>query len=368
MIRTDLGLSYTEAGIITSAFAITGGISQLPAGYLADRFGPRVMVTLGVSGVAIAGLLIGLSGSYAFLIVCLILAAIVGGGYHPASATAISAMVPAQYRGRALGLHLIGGTSSFWVVPFLAAPIAVAWGWRGSYLVLSLPALILGVVLYALLGRWADTQKAGHRIVNAESTGAPVRINWRKILPFLLMSVGGATMLQSVAAYLSLYAVDHLGVAQSTAALLMAVTPAVGLFAAPLGGYLSDRFGGIPVLIAVSFLTIPLIFVLGIVASVMALISILVAIGLVNNTRMPTSEAYIVGNIPEQRRATILGLYFFAGSEIAGLMTPVMGNLIDRLGFQTSFTIASIIVAAITVVCSIFLWVSRRRAVNLTPD
>jgi predicted MFS family arabinose efflux permease len=368
MIRTDLGLSYTEAGVITSAFAITGGICQLPAGYLADRFGPRVMVALGVSGVAITGLLIGLSRSYEFLIVCLVIAAILGGGYHPASTTAISATVAAQHRGRALGLHLIGGTSSFWVVPLLATPIAVAWGWRGSYLVLSLPALILGIVLYALLGRRADTQKVEHRTVNTKSNGAPVRVNWRKILPFLLMSVGAGTMLQSVTAYFSLFAVDYLGVSQPTAALLMAITPAVGLFAAPLGGYLSDRLGGIPILIAVSFLTIPLIFILGIVASVTAFIPILIALGLVNSTRMPTSEAYIAGNIPQQRRSTILGLYFFAGSEIAGLMTPVMGILIDHLGFQSSFTIASIIVAAVAVVCSLFLWVNKRQAIHLIPD
>jgi NNP family nitrate/nitrite transporter-like MFS transporter len=319
------------------------------------------MVALGVSGVAIAGLLIGLSWSYEFLIVYLVIAAILGGGYHPAATTAITATVTAQHRGRSLGLHLIGGTTSFWVVPLLATPIAVAWGWRGSYLVLSLPAFILGIVLYALLRRRSDMQKVEHRTVNTGSSDAPVRVNWWKILPFLLMSVGAGTMLQSVTAYFSLFAVDQLGVSQPTAALLMAITPAVGLFAAPLGGYLSDRFGGVPVLITVSFLIIPLIFILGIVAGVTDFIPVLIALGLVNSTRMPTSEAYIAGNIPQQRRSTILGLYFFAGSEISGLMTPVMGNLIDRLGFQSSFTIASIIVAAVTVVCSLLLWVNRRR-------
>ena len=51
MIRTDFNLNYTEAGILLSAFAVTRGISQLPMGWLADRFGTRIMVVLGVSGI-----------------------------------------------------------------------------------------------------------------------------------------------------------------------------------------------------------------------------------------------------------------------------------------------------------------------------
>jgi len=162
-----------------------------------------------------------------------------------------------------------------------------------------------------------------------------------------------------VAAYLSLYAVDYLGVAEATAAMLVAVTPGVGLVAGPLGGYLSDRFGGIPVIMTVSFLAIPLIYLLGLVSSVPALVAVMVAIGFVSNARMPTSEAYIVGNIPEHRRSTILGLYFFAGAEVAGLMTPVMGNLVDRRGFISSFNIIGTILAAVTVVCSLLMWRNR---------
>lgn len=359
MIRTDLDLSYTEAGVVMSAFAITSGISQLPAGWLADRFGPRIMVALGVSGVAIAGLLIGLSQSYWTLIVFLVLAALLGGGYHPASATAISASVPQERRGRALGLHVIGGSSSFWVVPLLAAPIALAWGWRGVYLTLSVPAIMLGIALYILIGRRTRVRDSERQTDDVEVLKAPGHIRWRQILPFIIMSVTTGTMIQSASAYLSLYAVDHLLVAEATAAMLVAVSPAVGLVAAPLGGYLSDRFGGIPVIMTVSFVAGPLVYLLGLVTNVPALVAVMVSIGFVSNTRMPTSESYIVGNIPEHRRSTILGFYFFAGAEIAGLMTPVMGNLIDRLGFIKSFNIISASIAAVTVVCSLLLWRNR---------
>lgn len=65
-------------------------------------------------------------------------------------------------------------------------------------------------------------------------------------------------MLHSVVAYFSLYAVDQLGVSVAMAGILVAIMPAVGMFAGPLGGYLSDRIGGVPVLLIVSLLAHPI--------------------------------------------------------------------------------------------------------------
>ncbi len=68
-----------------------------------------------------------------------------------------------------------------------------------------------------------------------------------------------------------------------------------------------------------------------------ALIVIMAAIGTVSTMRMPTSESYITGNTPEHRRGTVLGLCFFAATEVSGLWTPVVGILIDNVGFRSTF-------------------------------
>jgi MFS family permease len=104
---------------------------------------------------------------------------------------------------------------------------------------------------------------------------------------------------------------------------------------------------------------IPLIYLMGIIPNVPALIALMLTLGLVNNTRMPTTESYIVGNTPDNRRGTMLGIYFFAGAEVAGPLTPFIGNLIDKYGYQQTFTIASAATAVITVVCTFFLWKNR---------
>jgi len=127
-IRDEFALDYTQAAWMVSAFLLTYGVSQLPAGWLADRIGPRKLITVGISGVGLAGLLVGLSPTYVMLIVFLVLLGVMGGGYHPAASPLVSESVEPERRGRALGIHQIGGTFSFFLTPLIAVGIAAALG------------------------------------------------------------------------------------------------------------------------------------------------------------------------------------------------------------------------------------------------
>ncbi|MDP6632275.1 MAG: MFS transporter [Dehalococcoidales bacterium] len=356
MIRSDLGLNLTQAGYIMSAFTLTNGLIQLPAGWLADRLGARLMVLLSITGVAVAGFFIGFSNSFASLVIFLVLSAIMGGGYHPASVAAISASVAPEFRGRSLGVHLIGGTSAFWLIPLLVTPIAATWDWRMPFKTILVPIAILGIVLFVLIGRRTRAIAIERKKTGSEAPPDDTAIPWRKLVPFMVMSVMTGTMIMSTSSFLSFYAVDRLNVPETTIPLLMAITPGVGLFMAPLGGYLSDRFGSVRVILVLGFTAIPLVYLMGVTPNVPSLIALMIAIGLVTNTRMPTSESYIAGNTPERRRSTMLGIYFFAGTGVAGPLAPLIGNLIDRIGYEQTFAMASLATAVVTVVSALFIW------------
>ncbi len=160
----------------------------------------------------------------------------------------------------------------------------------------------------------------------------------------------------SAISFITLYLVDHFGVGRETAATFMALIYSCGLWASPLGGYLSDRLGRIPVILGVSFAAGPVIYLLNLVPYGLGMGALLIAIGMIIYIRMPVSEAYIVSHTSRRNRSTILGIYYFAGMEGGGILTPVMGHLIDQLGFYTSFTIAGATLLTITLACSIFLW------------
>ncbi|HJX13136.1 MAG TPA: MFS transporter, partial [Dehalococcoidales bacterium] len=151
-IRNEFNLNFTRSGLVTSAFSLSYGVGQLPAGWLADRIGTRVLITIAILGVAAAGALVGISQTFIMLIVFLVLMGLMGGGYHPSAAPMISASVEPRQRGRALGIHLLGGGGSFFVAPIVAAAIASAWSWRVSFLVLAVPSAVLGIIFFFKLG------------------------------------------------------------------------------------------------------------------------------------------------------------------------------------------------------------------------
>ena len=132
-----------------------------------------------------------------------------------------------------------------------------------------------------------------------------------------------------------------------------------GLWASPLGGYLSDRLGKVSVMLTVSLIAGPLIYLLGQVTFGWSIWVVVFAIGMSRYLSMPVLEAYVISHTPPRNRSTILGIYYFASRGGPGIIMPAIGYLIDRFGFGTSFTIVGATLTAVTLVCSLFLWGSR---------
>jgi len=358
-IRDDFVLDYTQAGWLVSAFTLSYGISQLPAGWLADRIGSRIVLTIGISGVALAGLLVGLSPTYIMMILFLVLLGATGGGYHPASAPLVSASVEPKNRGSALGLHQIGGSASFFLAPLIAVVIATALGWRGSFITLAIPIMVFGIVFYVLLGRRGYSKKSKHPMPQSHTGAPPIPGRLRRLTAFIILGIANQSLIMSIISFISLFIVDHFGVSEEAAAALLALFYSAGLWAGPLGGYLSDHLGKVPVILVASLIAGPIIYLLNVVPYGWGISAVLLTLGMCQMVCMPVTEAYIISRTSERRRSTVLGVYYFGSRGGPGVITPVLGYLIDRFGFYTSFTTVGATLLAVTLGCSIFLWGSR---------
>lgn len=358
-VRNDFALDYTRSGMVISAFSLAYGIGQLPAGWLADRVGARLVITIGISGVALAGLLVGLSQSYTMLIVFLALMGLAGGGYHPAASPLISISVAHKNLGRALGLHIIGGSASFFIAPLIGVAIASAWGWRGTYIGLAVPAFLFGILFYFALRRLQDREEKKPVSVKHRNEKRTSQSRRRQLVAFIVLSTFSGAIITSIIAFIPLFMVDHFGVGKKTAGFFLALIYSAGLWAAPLGGYLSDHIGRVRMILALSFLLGPVIYLLNLVPYGIGFGALLLVFGMILMMRMPIAEAYIVSQSPEHLRSTILGIYFFSVIEGGGVLTPVIGYIIDQFGFYSSFTIWGGTVVIATLICSFFLINSR---------
>jgi MFS family permease len=357
-IRDEFKLDYTGWGRVSSAFALAYGFGQLPAGWLADRIGRRALITVGILGVAVAGMIVGFSNSLVMLVVFLVLMGLMGGGYHPSASPLISMSVPVNQRGRALGFHLIGGSLAFFIAPVVGALIAEAWGWRWSYKILAIPSAILGIAFFILLGR---SQKAG---TTPSGSGRsrfheppPPRGNWRRLIALLANSFIGFGMANSAMAFLTLYMVDRFGISKGTAGALQSLISLAGLWVGPLSGWLSDRIGRVPLILGSSLFSGVFVLLLNYVPWGIPFYALMVFMGINSYLRMPVTEAFIMGQTPEKHRSTIYGVYYLAGQEAGAIFNLfITGPLIDKLGFATIFLIASGVSIGMTIITSFFIW------------
>lgn len=358
-IRDEFNLDYAQVGWIISAFTLAYGISHLPTGWLSDRLGPRLMIAIGISGVALFAILTGLAPTYLTIVIFVILLGAMGGGYHPAASPVVAASVDKKSQGRALGLHQIGGTASFFLTPLIAVAIANALGWRVSVISIAIPAFIIGVVLFVLLGKRGYMTKAPKAAESRQGEPPAAPGNMRRLIPFIILGVILQVMIFSAVSYIPLFAVDDLKVSEQTGALLFSFFHFAGLWAGPVGGYLSDRLGKVSVMLTVSLIAGPALYLLSLVSAGWSVWAVLLLLGVCMYMSMPVTEAYIITHAPERRRSTVLGVYYFASRGGMGLVVPVLGYLADHFSFATSFTVAGGAVLAIVLVCTVFLWGSR---------
>ena len=355
-IQDEFRLSKAQLGGVTAAFSLSSGASQLPAGWLADRIGPTWLITAGVLGVGVGGLLVGLSHSYAVLLVFLVVMGFMAGGYHPASTPLISMSVPVTQRGRALGLHLIGGNSSFFLAPLIAGGIAAAWGWRGSFIALAIPTILLGFFFFLYLNkRYGKAHVEAMKRKQMEET-PPQPGYKRRLIAFLTMMVVGGGAGATVNSFLPVYIKEVLGASNEVSAMSLSIVFSSGLWAGPIGGWISDRIGATKVVIVTGILGGLVIFALKEASLGWELWIVLWVMGVIQAVRFPVTEVFIMSQSTAKNRSTIYGIYYSTMQYTGAIFAPIMGGFIDRFGYAKMFTFSAWAVTAVALVTAVFIW------------
>ncbi|MBI2909078.1 MAG: MFS transporter [Chloroflexi bacterium] len=344
LIRDDFDLNYFQSGLLVSVSTLVYGLCQIPVGRLADRYSKRLVIVVGLTGLSAATLLTGAMQSYFLVLALLAIMGMFGSTYHPSASSFIAELWPKEQRGRVLGIHLTGGSSSFIVVPLLAGFISQGLGWRGAYLFLALPALAVAFLFWRSMA-----QASGARHDQAATAGKP-KVSLVEVLRAVGIIVAIAMISQvifsGVFAFLSLYLVDKHGLAPAYAAMLVGLVHGVGILGAPFGGALSDRIGRKPVIMMSVAIPGPFLYLMTVLPFGPALLATLLAMGVALTFRTPVMESLLADTIPAERLAGFLGIYFFLNLEVNGLSTSLVGFLMDALGLNIAFTILAVMALA----------------------
>jgi sugar phosphate permease len=243
-IAQDFHLSPFAMGGVLSAFFIGYAAMQIPGGLLADKFGPRRVMTVSIAAWSVFTALTGAVTSLPILLGIRILFGMAEGPYPPSASKAITLCFPQNEVGRANGIQMASVNIGAAIAPLVVAPITVTVGWRWVFFGLLVPGLVIALIIFRFLGAGVDglrdvspsSETVGRRIRLKDAVKMPALI-WCCITVFFANTASWGLM-----NWLPTYLLQARGfgvVRTGVFASFPFVAGALGYF---LGGYLSDTY------------------------------------------------------------------------------------------------------------------------------
>ncbi|QBH98151.1 MFS transporter [Limnobaculum zhutongyuii] len=361
-IGRDLGLDTTQQGLIISAFFIGYASFQIPGGFLADKFGARKIMAIGIAWWSVFTSLTGMVFTLPLMLAVRFLFGIGEGCFPAASWKMISTYFPSKERGRATAIQSTVNTLGPALAVVVAAGIIGAFGWHMVFIVLGLPGLFIAAGIYFFT---RDNPKDHPSITKedlaeleadgtaADITSAPVPFKevlkmpvlWQMAAIWFLFDItfwGFSTWLPSYLITVREFSLAKTGV--------MAAIPFLfGAGGTLLGGYFSDKFKPqrkmlyvLTAIIAAGFLYMTFTVASADMAVVYQCISALFMF-----FAMAMFWGILMDTIPNKIMGRASGIVNFGGQMAGVVSAPIMGWLIHTSGGSYNSAFIFMIIALI---------------------
>ena len=328
LLKTSFGLTFTQIGMITFTFQMTGSIFQPVVGLYTDRNPKPYSLAIGMT-VTLGGLVfLALASNYALVIAA---AAMVGLGssiFHP-EASRIARLASGGRHGFAQSLFQTGGNAGSALGPLMAAWVVVPHGQR-HILWFTLLALA-GITVLTWVGGWyRERLAAGVARAAQQATGrAPLPRSTVVMALLILMTLVFSKYfyLVSMTSYYTFYMIGKFHVPVQVSQLVLfafLIAVAAGTI---IGGPFGDRFGRKKVIwisilgMAPFSLVLPHVGFAGTVA-------LSIVIGFVMASAFSAILVYATELVPG-RVGLIAGLFFGLAFGAAGIGAALLGKLAD---------------------------------------
>jgi MFS family permease len=317
------GASLEIIGGMASAYLIANFVAQYPTGWLADRWGRRRMMAIGLVAQALLAIIYIVVVDPLLFVVLRCAEGLAAASLLPAARALIADAVPDQQRGRAYGFFGACFNFGFLLGPAiggLLAGMSYASAFWGSALC-RLAALV--IVLLFLRGAPVPTAAAPARDTD------PRRLALFR-LPLVgayLLAFGDYLFLGFDQALLPLWMHDHLGASVAVIGLAYVAWAIPGVIAAPLGGRIADRSRRSGLILLCGLAQVPLYVVYGLATSIWLVVGFFAINAVLYAGIQPAVDAHVAVASPAEARARVQGIYSAVGlvGAFAGatLLTPL---------------------------------------------
>jgi len=341
-VTRDLGLSYTQAGLLVACFHVSSFSANFASGLVVDVTGHRVLFQI-VSLLMGGGALLAFGASRE-LVVLALLVVLIGTSnnlWHPPAIAFLSETYPAN-RGYALSIHALGANLGDTLAPLAAGMLLATLTWQGAARAGALPVLLAAALIALMLlprDRVTDHGNGKHRGMGLREYVAGVKriVHDRMVLGLCFMA-GFRSMAQNgLYVFLPLYLVNELGTGALWMGIAMMAMQLGGVVAAPVAGVWSDRVGRRPVVLA--GLTVTTLVVAGItlLQNELVVVAGVSLLGFALFSVRPVVHSWLMDMTPPNLSGSATSLLFGTQSLLSAAVPPVGGLLADAYGLASVF-------------------------------
>ena len=366
IIGKELGLSYSQIGLIMTCQYLAGAVANVPGGILVDTVGRKgLLMALSLFWVGFPYLLIGFSHGYLMLLACISLVGFGNSLWHPTAIPTLARRFP-ERKGLVLSLHGMGGNVGDALAPLAVGALLAFMTWREVVILNVVPGLVMSALLLVFLGTMRVGSRAEEK-ADAEGRvqtladyfrGVPALLRNRSLV-FLTASSAFRSMTQNaLLTFLPVYLAYEMGYSPFWVGAGMFALQAAGFAASPIAGHLSDSMGRRSVMMASMLMTAVVLVFMALAGKSQAFIFFIAALGFFLYAIRPVLQAWLLETTPKNMGGTSIGILFGAQS-LGASVAPLIGGLIaDRYGLITTFWF----LAGTIVVANLFIFAMPKEA------
>ncbi len=356
--QTEFGLGYAALGAMKSVFSGTLAGFQIPAGFLAERYGTALVLALGTALAGIGYILAGFSHGFPLLVGALLVGGLGASTQHPLASSLIAHAFSGKRSLKALGTYNFAGDIGKMVVPVAASLLFLILPWREAVALLGGVGVLAAVAIYVLIPRFRDQPQAP---VKKEAVAGSGRAPNSYAFP-LLLSVGVIDSATRMAFLTFLpFVLTAKGAGIQTIGVALTLVFAGGAVGKLVCAFIGARIGAVAtVWLTETFTAVAIVAILPL--SLEGAMVLLPVVGIALNG----TSSVLYGSVPElvepTKRQRAFGI-FYTGTIGAGAVSPfIYGLLGDAVGIPATL----LVVAGVVLLTLPIVLVLRPALKNLT--
>lgn len=344
VLAKELGLTFTQLGLISFVLNIVASLLQPVVGFISDKKPMPYALPIGMMSSFIGMLGLAFAPEYWVILVSVIFLGLGSAVFHP-EGSRVSYMAAGSKRGLSQSIYQVGGNSGQALAPLISAFILVPFGQRGAALFLVVAAV--GIFILSKISAWYKKQLEEEKLSKTKKvllSSMPSLTKKQVVIALTLLMViifARSFYVTNMTNFYIFHLMENYGFTIQKGQLFIFIFLALGAVGTFFGGPMADRMGRKNVILLSVAVPIPLSLILPYVP-IWVVVILLTLIGFFIMLSFSVTVVYAQELVPS-KIGTMAGLTVGLAFGMGAIGAVVIGILMDHLGVYTTMIIVSVL-------------------------